>query len=117
MLNFLRNRSRDRGDTTPVHEQPPVEIVVGDAPPFPFSTHLIDHNGIPVLDWAAVEQWVAGIADIDAQEQAWALCDRAWLLHVREALGPEFHLAESEGAALVSSLPYKQERPHQQQLY
>jgi hypothetical protein len=36
--------------------------------------------------------------------EAWTECERAWLLHFRDALGPRFRLDESDRAAVVSSL-------------
>jgi hypothetical protein len=70
---------------------------------FPLERHLTWHEGYPILDWTPARAWV------DAQPEkrraaAWSECERAWLLHLRDALGKHFHLQESESAAVLSSL-------------
>jgi hypothetical protein len=63
-------------------------------------------NGFPWPDWNAVAEWTQSIPpDRPAdRKQATEQCRRAWLLHLRDALGPDFLLDESEHALILSSL-------------
>jgi hypothetical protein len=71
---------------------------------FPLAQHLQRPQGYPVVDWEKVRAWVDGIDPERRRAEAWSACERAWLLHFRDALGAGFRLDESDGAALVSSL-------------
>lgn len=82
----------------------PAEIAIGGAPAFPLDTHLASHEGYPILDWNAATAWIETMESAEIQNDAWTAIQRGWLLHLREALGPEFRLAESGGAMLLSSL-------------
>jgi hypothetical protein len=68
--------------------------------------HLTQKNGFPWLDWSAVAHWTRSIQaerpsdPMSADRQ----CRRAWLLHLRDALGPDFLLHESEHSLILSSL-------------
>lgn len=70
---------------------------------FALERHTALHNGFPVADWDKARAWVASL-EAGRQEEAWTACERAWLLHLRDALGPGHRLDESATAALVSSL-------------
>jgi hypothetical protein len=72
---------------------------------FPLAQHLARHQGFPVADWDKVRAWVDGLEPEARRAAAWSACERGWLLHFRDALGAGFELAESESAALLSSLP------------
>jgi hypothetical protein len=61
-------------------------------------------EGLPHLDWRAASAWVQTLADEPQRDTAWGLCERAWLDHMRAALGPRHSLRESEGILLLSSL-------------
>ncbi len=71
---------------------------------FPIAQHLARHHGYPIADWAKVRAWVDGLDPAARRGEAWSACERAWLLHFRDALGKDFRLEESGSAALVSSL-------------
>jgi hypothetical protein len=71
---------------------------------FDVLAHLVDANGLPVLDWAAAQQWVEGIPTPDAQAAAWTRCEHAWLEHFRAALGAKYSLVVKDEVALLSSL-------------
>lgn len=57
-----------------------------------------------MLNWDAAQRWVCGVVGEAAQAQAWSACERAWLEHLRLALGPEFRLRERGTALLLSTL-------------
>lgn len=71
---------------------------------FDLVAHLIDANGLPVLDWDAAQAWVAGITEEDAQARAWSSCEIAWLQHLGAALGPGYRLTQRGHIVLLSSL-------------
>lgn len=84
--------------------QPPGEIAADGLAPFPLSRHLAAPGGFPIPDWEAVHAWVATGQSAEQQAKAWAACEQAWLLHLRQALGPGYYVAESDTALLLSSL-------------
>lgn len=49
-------------------------------------------NGTPVLDGAAVNRWLDRMSDDRERAQARQACHAAWLLHLRDALGPDYHV-------------------------
>ena len=109
MLKLLRSlvtRQPDAG--APIHTAPgpapAARVAAAGAPDFDIVANLIDANGLPVLDWDAAHAWVAGIAGEDAQAQAWASCEIAWLQHLGAALGPRYRLAQRGQIVLLSSL-------------
>ncbi|MFG6432818.1 hypothetical protein [Roseateles sp. LYH14W] len=109
MLKLLRSlvtRQPDAGapiDTAP-RPAPASRVAAAGAPEFDIVANLIDANGLPVLDWDAVHAWVSGIVDENAQAQAWASCEIAWLQHLGAALGPRYRLAQRGQIVLLSSL-------------
>jgi hypothetical protein len=107
MLKILRSLlpAGSPAAATPSLSEPPVRIDAPGAAPFPLAQHLTSADGLPVLDWAAVTQWVNTIADEPTQAQAWSACELGWLEHLRVALGPSFRLRQQGDAVLVSSLP------------
>ncbi|MET3493520.1 hypothetical protein [Variovorax boronicumulans] len=89
-----------------VDDDAPAEIALDEAPAFPLRPNLDVSNGLPLLDWQALGEWASSLNDPGLQRQAMALGKRAWLLHLRDALGPHFHLYESERAWVLSSLEH-----------
>jgi len=83
-------------------DKAPLEIVTDGANTFPIAKHITEHYGFPIVDWVAVTSWIDRLGEPD-RAQAWTMCERAWLLRFRDALGPGYHLAESEQATLLSS--------------
>ena len=71
---------------------------------FLVSERMSHSEGLPHLDWHAVSEWVATLTDEAQHDHAWRLCERAWLDHLRVALGPSHELRESEGTLLLCSL-------------
>lgn len=86
-----------------VDEPATAELRVGEAPPFLLAEHMKFIHGMPVPDWSAAAAWVAGLP-VGEQPHARELVRRAWLLHMRDALGEHCYLHESEHAYLLSSL-------------
>jgi hypothetical protein len=89
---------------TPALPPPPVAISAGTVGDFGIASNLLDANGLPLLDWNAAQKWVGSIPGEAAQAQAWTDCERAWLQHLRAALGSEYRLREKGSAVLLSTL-------------
>ncbi|MGJ7498735.1 hypothetical protein ACSFBF_00105 [Variovorax sp. ZT5P49] len=82
----------------------PENIALGDGPAFPLHEHMGLYNGLPLLDWQALKEWAGSMNDADLQRAAIEQGKRAWLLHLRDALGSHFRLYESSNAYVLSSL-------------
>ncbi|MGJ7603281.1 hypothetical protein ACSFA7_02985 [Variovorax sp. LT1R20] len=89
-----------------IAEAAPTEISLGGAEPFSLPPNIGFSHGLPLLDWQALGEWTSSQTEPDRQRAATALGKRAWLLHLRDALGPHFHLYESEQAWVLSSLEH-----------
>ena len=85
-------------------EPPPEELSVPGGPTFPLVPNMEVVNGFPIMNWSAVTSWLATVEDTDARRQARLRGQRAWLAHMREALGPHISLHESHNAIVLSSL-------------
>jgi hypothetical protein len=83
---------------------PPVAVSAEGSDDFSVTGNLLGADGLPVLDWEATQQWVDGVAGEAAQARAWSDCERAWLEHLRVALGPAYRLREHGTALLLSTL-------------
>jgi hypothetical protein len=103
MLGFFPRKEGSHAAKPETSDAPSV-LRVGDAPPFPIAAHLDSRAGFPMLDWMAVRAWIESVPDAARRNAAWSACERGWLAHLRDALGPGYRLEESEGAAIVSSL-------------
>jgi len=84
--------------------KPPGSVVAQGVGAFDVASHLIDANGLPVVNWGAVQRWVQRIPDPHAQAAAWTSCETAWLEHLRAALGTGYALVVKDGVSLLSSL-------------
>lgn len=82
----------------------PETIALRAGPAFALPKHMGRYNGLPFLDWQALNAWAASMDDADLQRTAIEQGKRAWILHLRDALGPHFHLYESDNAYVLSSL-------------
>ena len=100
MLGFLRSLLSDAAPPAPAARAPAPAWVED----LRFERHLATHEGYPIADWHAVRAWVDALPEEKRRGAAWSACERAWLLHLRDALGKQFHLQESDSAALLSSL-------------
>jgi hypothetical protein len=81
---------------------PPSSIEIAGVPALPLVELIHAENGYPYVDWSAVHAWYEKIEDPDLQRAAWKACERAWLEHLRAALGPRHRIAESEDAIVLS---------------
>jgi hypothetical protein len=88
-------------------EPAPAQLSAPGAAAFPLGDHIASTNGFPVLDWQAVSDWLASIADPQSRQRARDASRRAWLLHLRDAMGTDFRLHESDHALVLSSLEPK----------
>ncbi|PTT90445.1 hypothetical protein DBR42_05890 [Pelomonas sp. HMWF004] len=110
MLKLLRSlvtRQPDPGAHAPApapRAAPATSVAAAGVADFDIVAHLVDANGLPVLDWDAVHTWTLGIADVAAQAPAWSACETAWLQHLGAALGPDFRLIRHGPVVLLSSL-------------
>jgi hypothetical protein len=87
-------------------EPAPERVSASGEPDLELQAHIIHSHGFPWLDWDAVADWTKSIQPelAEARECATDQCRRAWLLHLRDALGPDFLVHESEHALILSSL-------------
>jgi hypothetical protein len=83
---------------------PPAVVPAKGLPDFQMVQHLDYHEGFPFLKWADAESWLSDLESPSSKAAAWEAAERAWLLHFRDALGPQFHLRETKSAMLLSSL-------------
>src|SRR5258708_39078878 len=79
-------------------EPPPQELSAVGTSTFPLAPNMEVVNGFPIVNWSAVADWLATIEDPDIRRRARLLGQRAWLMHMRDALGPHFSLHESDNA-------------------
>lgn len=98
MLRFLKSRPN-----TEKRESASEFVNIKGGYEFPLAQHIKLHEGYPILDWKTIRAWVDSL-DEKRRAEAWTACERAWLLHFRDALGKDHRLDESDSAAIVSSL-------------
>jgi hypothetical protein len=109
MLKLLRSvlpgsKADAAAIASPRTDPAPNDIVIDGLRPFRLADHLTMHEGLPITDWTAVRAWLSTTDVKNSQSTAWTACERAWLLHMRQALGNRYELLESNGAVLLSSL-------------
>lgn len=103
MLGFLKTLLGERPAARAPREAAPAWVRLDRGGKLHLAGHLKLEHGFPIVDWAKVQAWVDGLPEA-RRAQGWAACERAWLLHFRDALGAGFHLEESAHAAVLSSL-------------
>jgi hypothetical protein len=103
VIGFLKTLLGDPPAARGAREPAPLQVAVDGAGGLPIAAHFSAEHGFPIADWAKVQEWVDALPEA-RRAAAWAGCERAWLLHFRDALGPGFHLDESDGAVVLSSL-------------
>ena len=106
MFGLFRGATRtsSNDDTATTRAPAPETVTAPGVEPFRIADHLDRHDGFPLLRWDDVRAWLGALPNESDQARAWLDCERAWLLHMRDALGPGFHLAENDDAIVVSSL-------------
>ena len=104
MFGFLKSLVGESRPAATQREGAPGWVSVKGGDEFPIAEHTTPHHGYPVVDWEKVRAWVDRLEPEARRAPAWTACERAWLLHFRDALGATFRLDESDTAAVVSSL-------------
>ena len=110
MLKLLRSLLSGKAGVDEVpyfagkEESAPESLRIEGAPPFSLSSHITYVNQLPCLDWGAIYSWIDTLPSSELQAQAWSASERAWLLHLRTALGNGYRLAEANQAMLLSTL-------------
>jgi len=108
LLETMSARRQLRAEAAPppvrAYEAAPDEVPAAGVPAFDVRGHLQDVNGWPMLDWPAAEAWRATVADEAVRTAVRVDLHRAWLAHLRDALGEHFWLHESDDALILSSL-------------
>jgi hypothetical protein len=109
MLKFLKSLARPPVDqpTGEPDAEPlaPDEICAPGVSPFDLRSKVVDASGFPSVDWTAAQSWVESVPGDSAKADAWAACERAWLEHLRAALGGEYRVRSEGSAILLSTLP------------
>jgi hypothetical protein len=85
-------------------EAGPEFVQIDRVPPFPLASHITHVNDLAYLNWDAVHAWLDVLPSDELRAQAWSACERAWLLHLRAALGSGYWLAVMIGRSLWSSV-------------
>lgn len=65
---------------------------------------LASHEGLPHADWSRAYEWLQALPDA-GRADAWLQCERAWLALLRDALGKDYRVHESERSLLLTALP------------
>jgi hypothetical protein len=86
-----------------VQDERPQWINVDGVEPFDIVPYLHGHEGLPIPDWKAIDRWVDALP-ASQKGIAWHQCVRAWLLHMRDALGDPNILIQSKRALAVAPL-------------
>lgn len=117
MLGLLRslwgNPAHDASPLGQANERhapaaPPEEVSIDDRH-FAVAAHLRVDNGLPHLEWRAARAWVEAQPK-ERQPAAWAACERAWLEHLRYALGAAYRIDEHRDACILSALDERRAR-------
>lgn len=80
----------------------PMIVQVAGFPDFDVQSQFVEAHGFTLIDVDAFNQWLAASPPASASDKA--CIARAWLMHMREACGPEFRLVETEHALILSPL-------------
>lgn len=86
------------------HAVAPAEISVGNAPALLLPQFFIRHENMPLLDVHRLANWLNENVAAEFHAAMREKAKHGWLLHVREALGANFQITESETALVLSSL-------------
>ena len=92
-----------RWQTRVVGDAAPAVLQLPDAPPLNLARVLQRAERLPLLDGAATGAWLAAIPDAAARARAVEALALAWVLHLRDMLGPSFKVHRSEAALMLSS--------------
>ena len=105
MLGRLRKVFSNKSETSSAEAAAaPTEISVGDAPALLLPQFFVQHQNIPLLDGHRLANWLSDNVADEFRASMLEEAKRAWLLHVRDALGASFQITESNTALLLSAL-------------
>lgn len=119
MLKQLLNRLAGRRpvdmaagprEGVPFQLTPPDAVALDNGESFDLQAAMDHVHGLPVPAWHRVAQWVEGLPAGPLQAQAWSRAELAWLAHLQQALGPQYHLTRQAHALLLSPLPPREAR-------
>lgn len=85
-------------------EEAPDVIHSGAPEIFSVVAHTAVVNGFPLLDWEALRKWAEATGEKEEYRQIQIEAQRAWLLHLRDAVGPGYLLLEGESTFILSPL-------------
>ncbi len=103
-LRSLLNASPQAEGAGDLDEHPPDTVLVEHELRFDLWAHRLVHEGLPHLNWSAVTDWVQSLPAPALKAQGWNACEKAWLAHLRAALGKSYFTASQADALLLSSL-------------
>ena len=97
----------DRQPESGEPEPAPTHLEAPGVAGFNVLAHLQNPQDLPQLDWPALDAWSRGAGGRAPEAVAEALNQgrRAWLLHLRDALGIHMHLHEGADCFILSPLP------------
>ena len=105
MLGLLRKVFSGNSETSSAEAAvAPTEISVGNAPALLLPQFFIQHENMPLLDGHQLTNWLNDNVAAEFHAAMREEAKRAWLLHVRDALGANFQITESKTALVLSSL-------------
>ncbi len=99
-----KTAAHDAPDRGRNDEAAPESVQIDGIPLLPLASYIRHVNELPYFDWDAIGIWVDALPSDELRAQAWFACERAWLLHLRAALGTGYWLAEAGEAMLLSAL-------------
>jgi hypothetical protein len=115
LMTLMRVNEHDRAERELARQQAAIDAPRGEPPStdlalpggrtLPLGDALRESHGFPVFDWQAVADALSvGVTDEAQHAPARWAAQRLWLDHLRHALGPHFHVEETEWALVLSSL-------------
>lgn len=88
-----------------VDESPAPDLITAKgAGDFDVVAHLSAPNGFPIMSWPSLSAWAHDTPDRAQENAAIEQGRRAWLLHLRDTMGPFAHLHEAEQSFILSSM-------------
>ena len=104
MFGLLRKRARPSAAPEAEPRIPaPSRLELEGLPAFEVAGNVAIEDRFALLQWGAARAWVESVPE-ERRAEAWLACERAWLAHLRDSLGPEYGLAEGPTAMVVSTL-------------
>lgn len=105
MLERLRKVFSNNSQASPAeYAAAPTEISVGNTPVLMLPQFFIQLGNVPLLDGHKLTTWLNDNVAAELHPAMWEGAKRAWLLHMRDILGANFHVADSKTALVLSAL-------------